>query len=175
MKRAFLALCLCLLFASAAFAQQDAANAPASQQDIERYFDTMHVRDMMNNMMSAMEKQTRQMVHQQMQKQPNLPPDAEARLDKMMDDTFKDLPIDELLKAMIPVYQKHLTKGDVEALTVFYSSPTGQKILKEMPAMTTEAMQASSGIMQRMMAKTMQHAQDEIAQLQKTNGGTSKN
>jgi len=175
MKRAFLALSLCLLFASAAFAQQDAATAPASQQDIERYFDTMHVRNMMNNMMSAMEKQTRQMVHQQMQKQPNLPPDAEARLDKMMDDTFKDLPIDELLKAMIPVYQKHLTKGDVDALTVFYSSPTGQKILKEMPAMTTEAMQASSGIMQRMMAKTMQHAQDEIAQLQKANGGTSKN
>lgn len=175
MKRASLGLFLCILFASAAFAQQDAANAPASQQDIEKYFATTHVRDMMNNMMSAMEKQTRQMVHEQMQKQPNLPPDTEARLDKMMDDTFKDLPIDALLNVMIPVYQKHLTKGDVDALTVFYSSPTGQKILKEMPAMTTEAMQASSGIMPRMMAKTMQRVQDESAQLQKTNGGTSQN
>lgn len=175
MKRAFLALSLCLLFASAAFAQQDAATAPASQQDIERYFDTMHLRDMMNTMMSAMEKQTRQMVHEQMEKQPNLPPDAEARVDKMMDDTYKDLPIDELLKVMIPVYQKHLTKGDVDALTTFYSSPTGQRILKEMPAMTTEAIQASSGIMQKMMAKATQRAQEEIAQLQKSNGGTSKN
>lgn len=175
MKRAFLALSLCLLFASAAFAQQDVATAPASQQDIEKYFDTMHIRDLMNTMMSAMEEQTRQMVHQQMQKQPNLPADTEARVDKMMDDTFKDFPIDELLKAMIPVYQKHLTKSDVDALTTFYSSSTGQRILKEMPAMTREAMQASSGIAQRMMAKATQRAQDEIAQLQKANGGASKN
>jgi hypothetical protein len=143
---------------------------PASQQDIEKYFDTMHIRDMMNTLMSAMTKQAQQMMHEQIQKQPNLPPGTEARLDKLMDDSIKDLPIDELLKVMIPVYQKHLTKSDVDALTTFYSSPTGQRILREMPAMTTEAMQASSGIMQKMMAKAMQRAQDEIAQLQKTNG-----
>ncbi len=45
---------------------------------------------------------------------------------------------------MVPVYEKHLTKGEVDALVAFYSDPKGQKILNEMPAMTSEAMQAAS-------------------------------
>ena len=34
----------------------------------------------------------------------------------------------------------------------FYSTPTGQKILKEMPAMTTEGMQAMQPHLRQMMA-----------------------
>jgi uncharacterized protein len=108
------------------------------------------------------------------QKQPNLPADAEARMDKMMDDMFKDLPIEELLQVMIPVYQKHLTKEDVEALNAFYSTPSGQRILKEMPAVTAEAMQASTGIIQKMMTKAEERMQSEMAALQKANDGNSK-
>jgi len=68
---------------------------------------------------------------------------------------------------MIPVYQKHLTKGDVDGLVAFYSSPTGEKMLKEMPAIMSESMQAASGVMQDMMAKMTQRVNDEIAQMQK--------
>ena len=44
-------------------------------------------------------------------------------------------------------------------------------MLKEMPAMMSESMQAASGIIQKMMAKTMERVNDEIAQVQKTNDG----
>src|SRR5271155_4847381 len=101
MKRCALAVLACLLFASISFAQQGAADAPASKQDIEKYLDTMHARDMMKSTMAAMTKQMHQMTHGQLEKQPNLPPDFEARMDKMMDDMIKDFPIDDLLKAMI--------------------------------------------------------------------------
>lgn len=74
---------------------------------------------------------------------------------------------------MIPAYQKHLTKGDGHALTAFYSAATGQKILKEMPALTAEAMQASSGIIQKMMAQVQGGVQSEIAQIQKENEGNA--
>jgi hypothetical protein len=103
-----------------------------------------------------------------------LPADSEARLNKMMDDMVKDLPIDELLQAMVPVYQKHFTKEDVDALTTFYSTPSGQRILKEMPVVTAESMQASMGIIQKMMAKVQERMQSEIAELQKENDGNSK-
>lgn len=36
-----------------------------------------------------------------------------------------------MTEAMVTVYQKHFTKSDVEALIGFYSSPTGQKMLRE--------------------------------------------
>ncbi len=91
-----------------------------------------------------------------------------------MDDTFTDLPVDELIDAMIPAYQKHLTKGDVEALIAFYSSPTGQKYLKELPAIQADSMQATSGVIQKMMAKMEDRLQSEIAQAHKANDGNSK-
>jgi len=171
MKRPALVLLACLLFASISFAQQSDADAPASKADIERYLGITHTRDLMKGMVTSVSTQMHKMVHEQLEKQPNLPPDTEARMDKLMDDYWKDFPIDDLLNAMIPVYQKHLTKGDVDALTAFYSAPTGQKMLKEMPAMMSESMQAASGIIQKMMAKTMERVNDEIAQVQKTNDG----
>ena len=56
---------------------------------------------------------------------------------------------------MTPVYQKHFTKGNIDDLLAFYSTPTGQKVVKELPAISTEAMQAATPIYQKMMANTM--------------------
>jgi len=66
------------------------------------------------------------------------------------------MPIDGMLDDMVPVYQKHLTKSDVHEMVSFYSSPTGQKILKEMPAMTTEGMQAVQPRLRKMMDEAME-------------------
>ena len=59
---------------------------------------------------------------------------------------------------MVPVYQKHLNKSDVDAMSAFYSSPTGRKLLREMPAMTAESMQAASPRIQAMMDRVMERA-----------------
>ncbi len=169
-----MALLAGLLFAPVNFAQQNAADAPASKEDIERFLETMHSRDTMKNMMSLISKQMHQMAVEQAKKQPSLPPDFVARMDKAADDMVKNFPTDELFDAMIPVYQRHLTKGDVDAFIGFYSSPTGQKFLREMPAITSEAMQASMGLVQKMMAQTMQRVQNEVAQDQKKGDANSK-
>jgi uncharacterized protein len=168
-KRFALAILLSALCASVSFAQQNPSDAPSSKEDIEKYLETMHARDLMKSTLDAVTQQMHQMIHDELKRQPNLPADFEARMEKMMDDMFKNFPTEDLLQAMIPAYQKHLTKGEVDALTAFYSTPTGQKILKEMPAMTAEAMQASSGVIQKMMAQAQDRVQSEIAQMQKEN------
>ena len=83
----------------------------------------------------------------------------------MMGDSMKNFPIDDLLNAMVPVYQKHYTKGDIDAFVVFYSSPAGQKMLKELPAITAESMQASMSIAQKMVANMQQQIQADIDQI----------
>jgi hypothetical protein len=173
MKRPVLALLACLLFASISFAQQSDANAPASKADVERFLDVMQTRDLMKNVLQAMTTQMHKIVHDQLQKQQNLPADAEERLNKSTDDMLKAFPYDQLIDVMVPVYQKHLTKGDVDALVAFYSSPTGAKMVKEMPAMTAESMQAASGVVQKMMVDATQRVNDEIAQMQKADDGKS--
>ncbi|MGA2509568.1 MAG: DUF2059 domain-containing protein [Candidatus Acidiferrales bacterium] len=184
MKRLPWVLALCIVWATTCVAQQapaaapstaaSAADQPATNADIERYYDAMHIRDLMKSTMDAVSKQMRQMMHDQLQKTPNLPPDAEEQMNKMYDKMMQKMPIDDLLQAMEPVYAKHFTKGDVDSMIAFYASPTGKKMLAEMPAITQEAMQASSGVIRKYMDQTMQEIQDQIAQMQKSSQPDSK-
>jgi hypothetical protein len=167
MKRFVLLLVACLLLGSATFAQQIPADAPASKADVEKYLDVMHTRDLMKNVAESMSKQMRQIVGEQLKKEPGMTPEKQERINKIMDKLIGDMPIDEMLDAMIPVYQKHFTKRNIDDLLAFYSTPTGQKVIKELPAITTEAMQAVTPISQKMMADTMQRVEDQIAQMQK--------
>jgi uncharacterized protein len=178
MKRLPSVLAVCMMWAATCAAQQApaaptpspataAADQPATAADIQRYDDAMHVRDLMKNTMDAVSKQMRQMMHDQIQKTPNLPPDAEEKMNKMYDNMLQKMPIEDLLQAMEPVYAKHFTRGDVDAMIAFYSTPAGKKMLAEMPAITQEVMQASSGVLRKYMDQTMQEIQDQIAEMQK--------
>jgi uncharacterized protein len=154
---------------------QNSADAPATREDVERYLEITHSRDMMNQVMAVTAKQTHEMVRQQLAKDKDkLPADFEARVEKFTDDMLRNFPVDDMLQAMIPVYQKHWTKGDVDAMVAFYSSPTGQKLLREMPTTMAEAMQALQPIMQKMMTTTMDRVQEEVAQMIKESDSAKK-
>jgi hypothetical protein len=170
MRKLLLALAGSLLFVGLSTAQQtDAAvNSKPTKEDIEKYYSAMHVREMMKSMMDAMSKQMRQMSAEQLKKHvPDVTPEMQAKMDHMLDDIMKNIDTDGLLQAMTPVYQRHLTKADLNALVAFYSSPTGQRILREMPAITQEAMQAASGIMQKQMDVAMEKAEQLAAEIEK--------
>lgn len=168
MRHFFIAIVICFAFCTAALAQQSTDDTPASKADVQRYLDAMHSRDMMTKMVEAMSKPMHKMVHEQFLKdQDKLPPDFEARMNKIMDDMYREMPWDEMLQAMIPAYQKHLTKGDVNHLVAFYSSPTGQKMLREMPQMMSEAMEAIMPIMREQMGKIQDRVQQEVAEMLK--------
>ncbi len=174
MKSLLAVILLCVGSATACVAQQSPADQPASKADIDRYYQAMHVRELMKSTMDGVSKQMRKMMHDELQKAPNLPPDAEEKMNKMYDEMLKNMPLDALLDAMEPVYQKHFTKGDIDALIAFYSTPVGQKMLVELPAITQEAMQASSGIIRKYMDQTMQQVEDQIAQMSKDSQPDSK-
>jgi uncharacterized protein len=168
MKR-FVLLTIVLLFGSSiGFAQQDSADSPATKEDIQRYLEVAQSREMMSKMMDAMMKPMHQMIHEQYEKDKDkLPADFEARSNKVIDDYLKKFPWDEIVQAMVPVYQKHLTKGDVDHLVAFYASPTGQKFLREMPAITSEAMQVMMPLMRQRMDAMTREIQQQIAEMSK--------
>jgi len=147
---------VCLVVAPL-FAQ---TNVPATREDVLKLFDVMKIHEQMTSVMSTIAAQQREMMHEGMRKHfPQITDEELVRLDKFTSDTMKDMPIDGMLDDMIPVYQKHLTKSDVDAMSAFYSSPTGQKLLREMPAMTGEAMQAAGPRIQAAMDKVMERAE----------------
>jgi uncharacterized protein len=166
MKRIFLALTASLVFALTGVAQQSLADAPATKEDVQRYLDVMHSREMMTKMVDAMSKPMHQMMHEQYLKDKDkLPADFEQKMNKIMDDYMKNLPIEEMLQAMVPAYQKHFTKGDIDGLVAFYSSPTGQKVIQELPAITAEAMQSMMPLMRKQIDAMTARVQLEVAQM----------
>jgi hypothetical protein len=163
-KKLLCAAVMCMCLSGSGAAQQNAANAPASKEDVERYLQVMHSREMIAKMVDSMSKPMHDMIHQQyLKNQDKLPPDFEARMNKKTDEMLKSFPWDDLMDSMVPVYQKHFTKGDIDALVTFYGTPTGQKILRELPEITAEAMQHMMPLIQKSIENTNKGLQDDIA------------
>ena len=164
MKRVLCIVATVLFLSWTAIAQASAPDAPASKEDIDRYFQVMHSHEMMQKMAVSMSQGVQNMVHQQYLAHKNeLPPDYEPKMNKIMGEMFQDMPWDEMMQAMAPVYQKHLTKGDVDNLIAFYSSPTGAKLLREMPEILSEAMQNATPIILKYMETVEARVQKETA------------
>ena len=146
-------------FSMEAVAQTSAANSePASRQDVENLFAMLKLDRMMQvTMTSAAEQMKNNLPDLMRQQNIEIP---KEQLDAMAEDVFRDYPMKEVLDSMIPVYQRHLNKVDVSNILAFYQSPTGQKMLNEMPEMSKEAMQAANPVMKQWMVTMMQRMQD---------------
>jgi uncharacterized protein len=164
MKRVCIVL-VCFVCCACGFAQN--ADDPATKDDVVLLLKTMGSHDTMQRTMEAMLKPMHEMYHEQFLKdKEKLPPDFEARMNKMLDDMMKNMPFDEMMQAMVPVYQKHFTHGDVQAMNAFYSSPIGQKFLQEMPVVTGETMQTMVPIMTRYSQQWQERMQKEIENME---------
>jgi uncharacterized protein len=166
MTRFLILFTLLSAFSLHALAQEASPDAPATKEDVQNYLDAMHSDEMMIQMMDAMANPLHKMVHEQYLKdQDKLPPDFEQRMNKLMDDMLKGMPLKEIMQVTVPTYQKHFTKGELQALTQFYSTPTGQKILKEMPAIMAEAMEAMTPIMIKNMEQMKTSLEQQVAEM----------
>jgi hypothetical protein len=169
MKRLVLSLTLLMLFVPVFVAAQPSSDSDIPDKaEILKFLDLMHARTQMAQTLDGMAKQMRLGAEQGFKQQvPDATPEQLGKVDRLFDDIFKSLPIDEMMDAIVPIYQKHLTKADLAAVTAFYASPAGQKILKEMPAILSEAMQAGGEIGRRSFAAKSQQLDQEIAALVK--------
>jgi len=133
-----------------------ANDAPASREDILKLFDIMQIREQMQQIMRQVTVQMRAMSREEMKRNnPNITAEELARIDAKSEKLIESVPVSDMMDDMVPVYQKHLTKSDVDAMIGFYSTPTGQKILHEMPAMAAEGMQALQPRMRKIMDETV--------------------
>lgn len=150
-----------LLSSFASLAQSTVAEqGPATREDVVKLFDVMKIHDQVRAVMDSVMKQQRTMMHDMiLKKYPDSSEEDMRGADAFLADFMKDFPMDAMLDDMIPVYQKHLSQADVAAMTSFYASPTGQKLVREMPAMTAESMQAMAPRLQSIMDSVMKRAE----------------
>jgi hypothetical protein len=168
-KKVYVLLMFAFLLTKNATAQVAvASDAPATREDVVKLFELMHVQQQTQSAIESMLKQQRVMVRGALRKRhPEISEEELKSADKYMDDFWRDFPVAQMLDDMIPVYQKHLTKTDVGAMSIFYASPTGQKLLREMPAIMTESMQAMMPHLQESMDKMMERVEQKTEEEQK--------
>ena len=170
MKKSTCVACLLFLFTAPIFVTAQAAgNSEAPDKaEVIKFLDLMHARAQMEQTLSGLVKQMKLGAEDGFkQKVPDATPEQLAKVDKMFDTMFSSLPMDEMIDAIVPIYQKHVTKADLAAVTAFYSSPAGQKILKELPAIMAESMQAGGEIGRRVFAAKGEELDRQLADLAK--------
>lgn len=192
MRSRSLVLLVFLAVAAPAFAQQSVAEAAAkhrseaqakkmaaaqplpadapTREDVLKLFDVMQINKMMDSIINAAKQQSAEMVEQiSQERMPDATPEQKKQIKEMMDDVMSKALgpgiINEMLDATIPVYQRHLSKADLDAMVGFYSSAVGQKILREQPAMVQESMQAVSGIQQRVARSVFQKMDERLEKM----------
>jgi len=171
MKRNLLIVALVPWFLFLAAAQEPTPSVvdavPAAKEDIQKLFEVMQIHQQMRLVMDSVIKQQSAMMHETLKKRyPQISAEKIARADNIMKESMKDVPMDAMLDDMIPIYQKHFSKADIDAMTSFYASPTGQKVMREMPALTSESMQASFGRMQKQMDTIMRRTEQMVREEQ---------
>ncbi len=142
MKRLVSVVAVLVFLSWTCVAQTNADDSPATKADVERYFQIVKSHDMIKKLMATMAQSMHQLMHEQYLKhQDELPADYESKMTARTEEMYKNMPMDELMEAMVPAYQKHFTKGDIDNLVAFYSSPTGAKLLRDLPSIMAESMQ----------------------------------
>lgn len=182
--RKILLLCVIGLSSVPLLAQQSVAEAAAktraarqgfppdapTREDVLKLFDLLQVQRTMDAVLEAAQKQANAMAEQMLrEKMPDATPEQRQSFHKYMNDTmqavFGSLPVQELLEDTIPVYQRHLTKSDIEAVIEFYSSPVGQKLLREQPQMIRESVEAMAGTQQRLVSTMMKKVEQHVKEM----------
>lgn len=131
-------------------APRAAANAQPTAAQVMKLLDLLDVRASLQFSVDQMKNQIAAEAEQGLrEKIPTPTADQLQSVHKIVNDAFQDVVFDDLIKDVVPVYQRHLTQRDVEAAIAFYSSPAGRKITREQPAMMRESMAATSAGQQK--------------------------
>jgi uncharacterized protein len=157
----------------------------ATKEQLARLFEVMRVKQQMDSVLKMMPA----MVEKQMQEQVKAiraqipgsaemsPKEQEAMEQfqrRIMEKALSAYPYEEMISDMTDVYQRHVTRADADAFIAFYSSPAGQRLLDEQPAIMKEYMPM---VMKRMSERSKDLADEivkEAAEMAKKFGTTSK-
>jgi len=140
MKRAVLALLALVLMASACHVVAD--DQPASREDVVRMLNAIGMQQQAERMQTVMLQQVKATLP--VADEEHLTPAQRARMQditaRMLADIMTAYPPSDAINDLVPIYQKHFTKRDVDAIAAFYQSPSGRKFVEKTPEIMGEFM-----------------------------------
>ena len=93
-------------------------------------------------------------------------PGADAATLKKLDEVFDSTQLftfEDIAEAIIPVYQKNLSAGDVQAGIDFYSSEAGKRLLDKLPVIIREANEQGGQLVQEKLKAYSEELERKLA------------
>jgi hypothetical protein len=149
-----------------AFAQQPpvASAARPTRQEILNLFDAIQLKRTLSSSQEMAMKNAVSVAQQMFQQSAGA--DNKAQMDEMlkgvMEDVRRAFSIDEMVEAVIPIYQRHFTSADIDAFLAFQNSPVGKKMTDLQPVMMKESSEAVTAIQQRALPELMKKLDERV-------------
>ena len=116
-------------------ARKQAPSEAPSTEEVLKLLNMLQISDDLKITLDTMKTQMKHGSEQLLREKIAQPTaDQLKQVNDIVDQEFAGISMDDLIRDVVPVYQRHLTRSDVEALIAFYSSPVGQKLRREQPA-----------------------------------------
>ena len=123
----------------------------ATADQLSKLFEVMRIKQQMQSMKAMVPGMVQQQIQAAMKQTeegmpagsrptPELRDKMQAIMNKYVAKSMELYPADEMLTDMTAIYQKHLSRDDVEGLIMFYGSPAGQHLLDAQPVIAQEYM-----------------------------------
>jgi hypothetical protein len=183
-KTVFLSFSILLVFIAVASAQQGAtakdadsvSKEPATHGQIVEFLQVMDMRKTLDAMVPVIQRQMREQLAQMQDQFPQMKPEDAASLaseqEQLIAGLFERMPVDKIEEDLVPIYQRHYTRPEMDAILAFYESPVGQKMRATMPAMMGEVMQVTNARMQAVFDDLMREIKQRAAQRAKKSAAT---
>jgi len=98
-------------------------------------------------------------------------------MEKLMDSAMHVYTVEEMLADMTPIYQRHISKSDIEAFIAFFGSSLGRHFLDQQPLIAKESMPLAMTRVQeksRALTDEMKKDIDELNAKEAADAGAAK-
>ena len=170
--------------APAAAAQVVPEGQQATQEQIEKLFQVMRVKEQMATVSQMMPQIVRQQFNQQIEdmkkehpEMSSLTPEQQQAMGQVMQKFMSRIMSlstgDEMIMDMGDLYRRHLTQADAGAAIAFYGSPAGQHLLDLAPTVMKEFMPMEMAKLQTQMKPIIEQMSKEMEAIAKPGGAAA--
>jgi len=136
---------------------------PEKEAAIRKLFEIQGTRNSMGQVLAGMSENMKPTLSKM------LPPgEYQDKLIPLFFEKFQSkMKTDDLMDLMVPIYDKYLTKDDINGLAQFYQTPLGKKMISVLPQLVIETQTAAMNMGQGLGRQAMMEVLSEHPDLQK--------
>jgi hypothetical protein len=130
---------------------------PAKDADIRALIELVGARDQIADSITASAEQYREKLLATVPSNDK----GQAFVNSVISEYEKNYDLDDVVRQLVVIYDKHYTDDEIKGLLQFYGTPFGQKIAAEQPKIVREVREATRRTSARTVHEALEHAKQE--------------